>query len=1432
MKKLVASLLLLVTTIGHTIMADCSFPTYGSLAGRYLTSFTLSGGGTTGEVAVNQLQTVGASIYFDRTSTIVTFASGTELSFSSLAWSGEWMHGYLYIDYNNDGEFNTVVNTDGTGTGELVSYSYLDGTNSKGQYAANNSGVKASAMPSFILPALEEGDYKVRFKVDWNSIDPCGASSIGSDRGCVVDFTLRIGEVEPTPPPGPATDYPEMTRTFTNSASQQNRYLRRVTTTGTQTPVVFECNTQEELPYTQFSASAGTYVTEGALIDKTKTPIVVDQGVTSFNVTMFGWSASLGAYSNYAHELEWTQEACFVDWNQDFQFSGSDEVSEKSGNDQTNPALFAADGYTRTVTIPRNQPAGTYRMRVVFNEPQTLTDQWQNTIFNNCKIRNGVAYDFEIQILDPIDMVVEDVTVTKNTGAVNLGEEDLILASVLVDVAGSLNPVAFTQLKASYTGTDVEDVNDLRVVYSTTGRVTHNVLGTKSVSSDEIIFDASQELGPGKNYFLLVGRVAQTATLGNSISVVVPSVTIGGVVYPLETTGTGGYAIQNVVDFTKGNAIWFETPTSSTQGAAIWNTNDFSTSSTNPDQIWEQQSLPIGNGSFGGNILGSVKRERIVLNEKTLWKGGPGTGASAYWDMNNTVSESTLSTIRNYLLQGNNSYANSLVSSNYKGKINYDRYKFGTYTVMGEAYINTGIDENAVQNYKRILNIDSSMVVVQFQANGVDYQRRYFCSYPDNVMVWQFASEGGTQDLTFSFNCPQVVNSVTAQGNGLLYDCKLDNNNMAWAMRVFARTNGGGTISVNASAGTITVSGSTNVEFIVAADTDYKMNFTPSYTDNNAFVGVNPINSVNEWVDAAKAKSYAGLYNTHREDYSKLFNRVDLSINPDKEFENLPTPTRLTNYRNGTLDHDLEKIYFQYGRYLLIACSRSGTMPANLQGMWHNNTDGPWRVDYHNNINLQMNYWPATCTNLLECFEPFIDYVKGLVEPGKRTAQAYYGARGWTAEVSTNIFGFTAPLNSTEMSWNYNPTAGPWLVTQIWEYYDYTRDKEWLRDTGYEIIKQSANFVSDLLFLANGTYTSAPSYSPEHGTCDLGATYANAVTREVLIEAIKAAEILDTDADLVAEWKEKLNRMYPYQIGQYGQLQEWYKDIDPYMDDHRHTNHLFGLHPGSTISPISTPDLAAACKETLRQRGDAATGWSMGWKLNHWARLHDGDHAYVLFQNLLKNGTANNLWDMHPPFQIDGNFGGTAGVSELFLQSQADSLYLLPALPSKWTEGYITGLLARGNFEVDIYYSDNKLDYAVILSNKGEECRVRYDGKVLVFPTEAGQTYKVTYNRVTDQLTYDDLSRVESLELNLDEVVKIIPNPNNGDFWVSVQGAHKGNLNLTIYSLAGDKLNEVAVEKENISSIEVPFSYDLASGCYLLSVQGNGFATSRKFLVQ
>lgn len=773
-------------------------------------------------------------------------------------------------------------------------------------------------------------------------------------------------------------------------------------------------------------------------------------------------------------------------------------------------------------------------------------------------------------------------------------------------------------------------------------------------------------------------------------------------------------------------SIWFDTPTSSTEGDKAWIINDYSASMSNPDPAWETQSLPIGNGAFGASVMGSIGRERIVINEKSLWMGGPATGAETYWDMNRKVTPEQLEEIRAALAAGNNSKADSLTRIYYSGTTPYDRSRFGTFTMMGEAYVATGIPEGNITDYRRQLDIDSALVTVSFADGNARYRRDYFVSYPDSVMVWRYTSEGTTQNLIFSFDSPHAISHISSPStNSLIYSGELEGNGMRWALRVDIKIIGQGTVTADASNGTISVSDASCVEFLLAGDTDYAMNFDPDFTDPKTYVGGDPTATVNTIIENASRLSYDKLYSRHLEDYSSLYGRVNLRLASTDDLSSLSTPKRLARYRKGHADNALEQLYFQFGRYLLIASSRPGSMPANLQGLWHNNIDGPWRMDYHNNINLQMNYWPANSTNLSECFQPFTDYVRSIVKPGRRTASDYYGARGWTAEVSTNIFGFTAPLASGDMSWNYNPTAGPWLTTQIWEYYDYTRDRDWLRDIGYPIIKESADFVTDLLMKHNGTYTSAPSYSPEHGTCDLGATYANAVTREVLKEAIAASEILGVDSKSRKEWKEKLDNIYPYQIGRFGQLQEWYEDIDPYGDQHRHTNHLFGLHPGTTIDPLTDKELADACRETLRQRGDAATGWSMGWKLNHWARLRDGDHAHTLLSNLLKNGTADNLWDLHPPFQIDGNFGGTAGIAELLLQSHTGQLHLLPALPSAWSDGEVKGLLARGGFEVDLQFADGRLVKATVHSNAGEPCKVYYDGMTTSFSTSKGATYEI-----------------------------------------------------------------------------------------------------------
>ena len=786
-------------------------------------------------------------------------------------------------------------------------------------------------------------------------------------------------------------------------------------------------------------------------------------------------------------------------------------------------------------------------------------------------------------------------------------------------------------------------------------------------------------------------------------------------------------------DYTQGLSIWFDTP-NNLDGQAIW--LRASGLRANPDRAWESRSLPIGNGSLGANILGSISAERITLNEKNLWKGGPNTakGADYYWNVNKQSAE-VLKEIRQAFLDGNQEKAALLTQKNFNGLAAYEEkdetpFRFGSFTTMGELYIETGLSEIRMDNYRRILSLDSAMAVVQFDKDGTQYQRKYFISYPDSVMVMKFtASKAGKQNLILSY-CPnsEAKSHLKAdENNGLVYTGILNNNGMKFAFRIKAIHKGG---TLKAEDDRLIVKDADEVVFLLTADTDYKMNFNPDFKDSKAYVGNDPEQTTQAMMKQALQKGYDELNRNHENDYTSLFNRVRLQLNPEENSPNLPTYQRLANYKKGMPDYQLEQLYYQFGRYLLIASSRPGNMPANLQGIWHNNLDGPWRVDYHNNINIQMNYWPACSTNLSECTWPLIDFIRSLVKPGEKTAQAYFNARGWTASISANIFGFTAPLSNEAMSWNLNPTAGPWLATHIWEYYDYTHDKKFLQETGYELIKSSAQFTVDHLWhKPDGTYTAAPSTSPEHGPVDEGVTFAHAVVREILLDAIQASRVLGVDANERKEWENVLEKLVPYRIGRYGQLLEWSSDIDDPKDEHRHVNHLFGLHPGHTISPVTTPELAQAARVVLEHRGDGATGWSMGWKLNQWARLQDGNHAYKLYGNLLKNGTLDNLWDTHAPFQIDGNFGGTAGVTEMLLQSHMGFIQLLPALPDAWRNGSITGICAKGNFEVSISWKEGKLEKATFLSKSGAPCKVKYGDDELMFKTTKGKIYEVVLKK-------------------------------------------------------------------------------------------------------
>ena len=767
------------------------------------------------------------------------------------------------------------------------------------------------------------------------------------------------------------------------------------------------------------------------------------------------------------------------------------------------------------------------------------------------------------------------------------------------------------------------------------------------------------------------------------------------------------FALEAIGQVPAGHTIWLDRPCTS-------------------DSEWETRSLPIGNGNIGANIFGNIDTECITLNEKSLWLGGPNAkrGPEFYWNSNKDGAK-VLKDIRRAFQENDLETAARLTQDNFNGTVPYDTVTFGGYTTLGDLRIETGIPAENYSDYVRALSVDSAFTTVNFRtSDGIRYERRAFVSYPDNMMVLRYgASARGCQNLRLQYH-PNAASHgrFAADGNdGIVFTGRLYNNDMEYCVRIRAVAKGG---SVSNTDGTLTVKGADEVMFLLTADTDYKMNLDPDFNNPKTYVGVDPVQTTAQWMKRVSKKNYGQLFDRHLRDYLSLYRRVSLQLNPSVADSGLPTDARLEAYRKGASDPLLEETYFQFGRYLLIASSRPGNLPANLQGIWANGLDGPWHVDYHNNINLQMNYWPALTCALHECQAPLHEFILSQRKHGTETAKQYFNARGWATNISSNPFGFTAPLIDKDMSWNFNPVAASWLATHMWEYYAFTRDLKFLRDVAYPVIKDCANFCCDYLWQKNdGTLTAAPSTSPEHGPVDEGTTFTHAVIREILHEACLAADTLGVDAADITTWHSNLLALAPYETGRYGQLKEWSRDIDDPDDHHRHVNHLFGLHPGSSISPLTTPDLAQASRVVLEHRGDGATGWSMGWKLNQWARLHDGNHSYLLFRNLLSNGTCDNLWDTHPPFQIDGNFGGTAGIAEMLLQSHAECLHLLPALPDAWAEGSVKGLRARGGFIVNIRWKAGRLTEVDVTSLAGEKCTLRYGGEELEFATKAGKTY-------------------------------------------------------------------------------------------------------------
>ena len=625
-------------------------------------------------------------------------------------------------------------------------------------------------------------------------------------------------------------------------------------------------------------------------------------------------------------------------------------------------------------------------------------------------------------------------------------------------------------------------------------------------------------------------------------------------------------------------------------------------------------------------------------------------------------------------------------------------------------------------DYLRVLDIDNAVAMVNYTLEGVNYKREYFISNPDNVIVIRIsADKAGSISRNIRITTPQskIVMSA-ADGVITMTGSPSDQtaNGLKFAQQVKVIPTGG----VMTAQGTkINVENADQLLIISSTSTNYQQCMDDTY---NYFTDVDPLTTVEKTVADAVAKTYDQLLKSHTDDYKSLYDKMSLSIADAENTNNKMTNQLLADYKSNkntvAENRYLEQLYYQFGRYLLISSSRKNSLPANLQGIWSDGLSAPWSADYHTNINVQMNYWLAQQTNLVECHLPVIEFTKAQVPRGRLTAQHYYckqdgsPVRGWVIHHECNIWGNSGPAESDAF---YFPAAAGWMCQDIWEYYLFNQDKEFLEEH-YPILLNAALFWVDNLWRdsRDGTLVASPSYSPEHGPYSLGASCDQAIIAELFDMVIKASEVLGKNTPEVKEVRVANSKLAGPRIGLGGQFMEWKDEIA--MDisgdgGHRHVNHLFWLHPGSQIvAGRSAQDnlFAEAMKKTLNTRGDGGTGWSKGWKINFWARLRDGDRSHKLVQEILKESTLTNLFDTHPPFQIDGNFGSTAGMTEMLVQSQGGSLEVLPALPSSWNTGSFKGIKARGNFELNADWSEGKLTSLEILSNSGSECSLKYDG--------------------------------------------------------------------------------------------------------------------------
>ncbi|MDU1892371.1 MAG: glycoside hydrolase family 95 protein [Dysgonomonas sp.] len=722
----------------------------------------------------------------------------------------------------------------------------------------------------------------------------------------------------------------------------------------------------------------------------------------------------------------------------------------------------------------------------------------------------------------------------------------------------------------------------------------------------------------------------------------------------------------------------------------------------NPASIWEE-SVPLGNGRIGMMPWGGIEQERVVLNEISLWSGNE-------QDADNPEAYKYLGEIRKLLFEKKNKEAQDLMYRTFtcKGKGSEGK-AYGRFENLGNLYVDFIYPnpEAEISDYKRTLDINNAISTNTFKKGEISYSREYFTSFSHDVGVIRYsADKKGALNLKISFGRDQNYN-VSAKNNTLWITGNTDAEEGHKPMQFFGNIKllkkGGEYVShfTGKSPKDIEVKEADEVILLVSLATDYKGN------DATA--------QVFDLLKKADKEKYDSLKKGHTNKYRELFDRVDITLAKNQN-SGLPINKRLEAFVADKTDYDLAALYMQYGRYLLISSTREGGLPPNLQGLWAPQIYTPWNGDYHLNINLQMNLWGAEMFDLSELHRPLVDYVKSLVSPGEKTARIYYNSRGWVTHILGNVWGFTSP--SENPSWGATNTAGAWLCQHLWEHYLYTQDKEYLKSV-YPAMKGAAQFFEDMLIEDpnNGYLVTAPTTSPENvyitpendkvSIC-AGSTMDNQIIRELFANVTLAAQILDIDKDWTNTLSLKKEQLAPTTIGKYGQIMEWLEDYKEADVHHRHVSQLYGLHPGYELTYEKTPELMEAAKTTLNRRGDESTGWSMAWKINFWARLKDGERAYKLIGDLLKpagegRGTYPNLFSAHPPMQIDGNFGGSAGIGEMLLQSHEGYIELLPSVPSGWKEGKVRGIKIRGGAKVDFEWKGGRvtdIQIEAIVSNE------------------------------------------------------------------------------------------------------------------------------------